>query len=80
MHKEQPSSSVHEEFVRVIDEAAGLKDSCPGEHVAGPRTPKRTTGDAEFDLGAAVFCATTDHSTAKKSKPTTTTKTTEKKH
>ncbi|KAM9848079.1 DNA replication factor Cdt1 [Aulostomus maculatus] len=66
------SSSVHDEFVRVIDEAAGLNI---GESTAGstandppcsPRTPKRTSVDAEFDLGAAVFSASADHSTAKK--------------
>lgn len=72
MHQDPLSSTVHEEFVRVIDEAAGLKDSVPGEKLASPRTPKRTSGDAEFDLGAAVFCATTDHSSAKKSRPTDT--------
>uniref|UniRef100_A0A673C218 Chromatin licensing and DNA replication factor 1 n=2 Tax=Sphaeramia orbicularis TaxID=375764 RepID=A0A673C218_9TELE len=62
-------SSVHEEFVRVIDEAAGLKEGESGEHTftpPSPRTPKRTSADAEFDLGAAVFSATADHSSAKK--------------
>lgn len=65
------SSSIHEEFVRVIDEAAGLNH---GETVSNtgkqspssPWTPKRSSTDAEFDLGAAVFSATADHSTAKK--------------
>lgn len=66
------SSTVHEEFLRVIDEAAGLHDDqsaeSHGEKVSSPgsRTPKRTSTDAEFDLGAAVFSATADHSTAKK--------------
>ncbi|KAM7408071.1 hypothetical protein PAMA_001970 [Pampus argenteus] len=66
------SSAVHEEFVRVIDEAAGLKEAeHAGSHTAkdgpgSPRTPKRTSADAEFDLGAAVFSASADHSTAKK--------------
>ncbi|XP_018548990.1 DNA replication factor Cdt1 [Lates calcarifer] len=66
------SSSVHEEFVRVIDEAAGLNDGESAvSHTAedfhpSPRTPKRTSVDAEFDLGAAVFSATANHSTAKK--------------
>ncbi|XP_039994243.1 DNA replication factor Cdt1 [Xiphias gladius] len=66
------SSSVHEEFVRVIDEAAGLKDgesavsSTAKVSPASPRTPKRTSAGAEFDLGAAVQSATADHSTAKK--------------
>ncbi|XP_072292412.1 DNA replication factor Cdt1 [Eucyclogobius newberryi] len=69
-HKEPLSSSIHEEFVRVIDEAAGLKDPCVEGLAASPRTPKRTSGDAEFDLGTAVFSATTDHSTAKKSRAT----------
>ncbi|XP_040905993.1 DNA replication factor Cdt1 [Toxotes jaculatrix] len=66
------SSSIHEEFVRVIDEAAGLNHEessiCDAAKHApsSPRTPKRTSADAEFDLGAAVFSATADHSTAKK--------------
>ncbi|KAK2848625.1 hypothetical protein Q5P01_008459 [Channa striata] len=66
------SSSVHEEFVRVIDEAAGLRDggstgsASTKETPSSPRTPKRSSTDAEFDLGAAVFSATADHSTAKK--------------
>lgn len=61
-------SSVHEEFARVIDEAVGLNE---GESAVGikdspscTRTPTRTS--AEFGLGAAVFSATADHSTAKK--------------
>lgn len=62
--------SVHEEFVRVIDEAVGLNEGKPGvgteDSPTRPRTPKRTS--AEFDLGAAVFSATADHSTAKKSR------------
>ncbi|XP_019959134.2 DNA replication factor Cdt1 isoform X1 [Paralichthys olivaceus] len=73
-NKEAPlcSSSVHEEFVRVIDEAAGLNDGeSTGSNAAtrppsSPRTPKRTSADAQFDLGAAVLSATADHSTAKK--------------
>ncbi|XP_026165717.1 DNA replication factor Cdt1 [Mastacembelus armatus] len=66
------SSSVHEEFVRVIDEAAGLNDaqaansSTVKELPSSPRTPKRTSAEAQFDLSAAVFSATADHSTAKK--------------
>lgn len=66
-------SNVREEFVRVIDEAVGLNDgdsafiSNTGKASASsPRTPKRSSADAEFDLGAAVFSATADHSTAKK--------------
>lgn len=69
-HKEELlCSSVHEEFVRVIDEAAGLKDGHTGEHISSPPNHKRTFGDAEFDLGAAVFSTNTGHSTAKKSRP-----------
>ncbi|XP_044068944.1 DNA replication factor Cdt1 isoform X1 [Siniperca chuatsi] len=66
------SSSVHEEFVRVIDEAVGLNDgqsaisSTAKDSPSSPRTPTRTSADTEFDLGAAVFSATADHSTAKK--------------
>nr|XP_046257623.1 DNA replication factor Cdt1 [Scatophagus argus] len=62
--------SVHEEFVRVIDEAVGLNDAASTisnkDSPSSPRTPKRTSADSEFDLGAAVFSATADHSTAKK--------------
>ncbi|KAG7512676.1 hypothetical protein JOB18_036925 [Solea senegalensis] len=65
------SASVHEEFVRVVDEAAGInneKSTAVGNTDANPppslRTPKRTS--AEFDLGSAVFSATAEHSTAKK--------------
>lgn len=57
-HKDLPSSSVHEEFVRVVDEAAGLNG---GASTVGsknsPRTPKRTLDGAS---------STTDASTAKK--------------
>lgn len=59
------SSSIHEEFVRVIEEAAGLNDA---ETVGGkgapscPRTPKRNSAE----LGGALSSATVDHSTAKK--------------
>lgn len=65
-------ASVHEEFVRVIDEAAGLSEGesavSKKDVYSSPRTPKRTS--AEFDLGAAVFSATADHSTAKKRRQT----------
>ncbi|KAI4812582.1 hypothetical protein KUCAC02_023957 [Chaenocephalus aceratus] len=65
------SSSVHEEFVRMIDEASELD---PGSCVvnpakdfpSSPRTPKRTSADTGFDLGSVLFSATADHSTAKK--------------
>ncbi|XP_035519484.1 DNA replication factor Cdt1 [Morone saxatilis] len=65
------SSSIHEEFVRVIDEAVGLNEredtgDTAKDSPSSPRTPKRTSAEAEFDLGAAVFSATADHSTAKK--------------
>ncbi|CAN9500177.1 unnamed protein product [Ophioblennius macclurei] len=50
------SSAVHDEFVRVVDEAAGLTQvqRDPGS----PRTPKRTSAEADFDLGSAVFSTT----------------------
>ncbi|KAK5881911.1 hypothetical protein CesoFtcFv8_020549 [Champsocephalus esox] len=65
------SSSVHEEFVRMIDEASELD---PGSCVvnpakdspSSPRTPKRTSADTDFDLGSVLFSAIADHSTAKK--------------
>lgn len=66
------SSFVHEEFVRVIDEAAGPNEgkasisNIAKDSPSSPRTPKRTSVDSEFDLGAAVFSATAEHSTAKK--------------
>ncbi|XP_072247632.1 DNA replication factor Cdt1 isoform X2 [Leuresthes tenuis] len=66
------SSLVHEEFVRVIDEAVGLNEvECVGSKPAegfpsSPRTPKRSSADAEFDLGAAVFSVTVDRCTTKK--------------
>lgn len=60
------SSSVHEEFVSVIDEAVGLQEEEVVKDVPPcPRTPKRSSV-TEFDLGAGVFSATADHSTAKK--------------
>uniref|UniRef100_G3NCT9 CDT1 Geminin-binding domain-containing protein n=1 Tax=Gasterosteus aculeatus aculeatus TaxID=481459 RepID=G3NCT9_GASAC len=62
------SSSVRDEFVRVIDEAAELNDgrSTAKDPPSGPRTPKRAPAETQFDLGAAVFSATANHSTAKK--------------
>ncbi|KAL1007144.1 hypothetical protein UPYG_G00082650 [Umbra pygmaea] len=71
-------NSVHEEFLRVIDEAASVDHVDNGRGVlaksepekqtllSSPRTPKRTSADAEFDLGSAVFSATAEHTTAKK--------------
>uniref|UniRef100_A0A3B4YK17 Chromatin licensing and DNA replication factor 1 n=1 Tax=Seriola lalandi dorsalis TaxID=1841481 RepID=A0A3B4YK17_SERLL len=69
-NKDVCSSHVHEEFLRVIDEAAGLSDgqssftNTTKVLPSSPRTPKRSS--AEFDLGAPVPSATADHSTAKK--------------
>ncbi|KAM8858660.1 DNA replication factor Cdt1 [Spinachia spinachia] len=66
------SSSVHEEFVRVIDEAVELNSGVgttrdtAKDPPSGPRTPKRASAETQFDLGAAVFSATANHSTAKK--------------
>ncbi|MEQ2185500.1 hypothetical protein GOODEAATRI_018810 [Goodea atripinnis] len=57
------SSAVHEEFVRVINEAAGLINdgesvsTKPSKDLSSPRTPKRSSTDAGLDLGAAVFLA-----------------------
>ncbi|XP_014846580.1 PREDICTED: DNA replication factor Cdt1 isoform X2 [Poecilia mexicana] len=65
-------SPVREEFVRVVDEAAGLSNdrqsasSRPDTDPASPRTPKRSSAEAEFDLGAAVFSATVEHSSVKR--------------
>ncbi|CAB1339507.1 unnamed protein product [Coregonus sp. 'balchen'] len=71
-------NSVQEEFWRVIDEATSVdkvesvsgvlarSDSEKQTLLSSPRTPKRTSADAEFDLGSAVFSTTTEHSTAKK--------------
>ncbi|XP_074531172.1 DNA replication factor Cdt1 [Halichoeres trimaculatus] len=66
------SSSIHEEFVRVVDEAVAQNGGDPESsdprkiHLSSPRTPKRSSADGGFDLGAAVFSATATHSTAKK--------------
>lgn len=58
-HKDLPSSSVHEEFVRVVDEAAGLNGGASNVgSESSPRTPKRA-----LSAGAS---STTDASTAKK--------------
>lgn len=71
------SSSVHEEFVRVIDEAVGsnnetstLNNNNDSKHASSPRTPKRSS--AEFDIGAGVTTAAAEHSTAKKRRQTET--------
>lgn len=66
------SPSIHEEFLRVIDEVAGVNGQdvavshTPSDSPTSPRTPKRTSAEAEFDIGAAVFSTTANHSTAKK--------------
>lgn len=59
------SSPVHEEFVRVIDEAVRLDDGGSVGNKDAPRTPKQTSS-TELDLCSAVFSATAGHSTAKK--------------
>lgn len=67
--------TVQEEFLRVIDEAVSAPDHAEGKTVPrgsdnapeSPRTPKRTSAEAEFDLSSAVFSSATEqHSTAKK--------------
>ncbi|XP_029927044.1 DNA replication factor Cdt1 [Myripristis murdjan] len=66
------SPSIHEEFLRVIDEVAGVNGQevpvsrTPSDSPTSPRTPKRTSAEAQFDIGAAVFSTTANHSTAKK--------------
>ncbi|CDQ78023.1 unnamed protein product [Oncorhynchus mykiss] len=71
-------NSVQEEFWRVIDEATSVNkvesvsavlartNSEKQTIFSSPRTPKRTSTDAEFDLGSAVFSATAEHKIAKK--------------
>ncbi|MEQ2303747.1 replication licensing factor Cdt1 [Ameca splendens] len=57
------SSAVHEEFVQIINEAAGLINdgesvsTKPSKDPSSPRTPKRSSADAGLDLGAAVLLA-----------------------
>ncbi|XP_060767969.1 DNA replication factor Cdt1 isoform X3 [Neoarius graeffei] len=75
--KSAPLGSVQEEFLRVIAEAVSAPDHAedrteprgsgkPGP-LQSPRTPKRTSTEAQFDLCSAVFpSATEQHSTAKK--------------
>ena len=59
-------SAVHEEFIRVIDEATAVDGGSPGAAFSPPRTPKRTSADAEFDLGAALFCSSAEHGSTEK--------------
>ncbi|KAF4094393.1 hypothetical protein AMELA_G00014560 [Ameiurus melas] len=77
--------SVQEEFLRVIDEAVSAPDHAEGSAESrssgkpgppdSPRTPKRTSTEAEFDLCSAVFSSATEqHSTAKKRLRVTTAK------
>ncbi|XP_008279720.1 DNA replication factor Cdt1 [Stegastes partitus] len=69
-HASRCPSSVREEFVRVIDEVVGLTDGQPAvsntTKPSSPRTPKRTSADAQ----CAVEAASSEHSTAKKRRPT----------
>lgn len=74
-HKDQPPvrlSSVHREFVRVIDEATGgdnvEKTGVDKDSPACPRTPKRDSSKVEQQLpgGDASSSATADHSAAKR--------------
>ncbi|KAG5269961.1 hypothetical protein AALO_G00187080 [Alosa alosa] len=71
------SSCVQEEFLRVINEAVSTKNDGRSKEtrntedgkqdiLASPQTPKRTSTEAEFDLGSAVFSSTAEHSSAKK--------------
>ncbi|XP_036439785.1 DNA replication factor Cdt1 [Colossoma macropomum] len=70
----EPLSGVHEEFLRVIAEAVAAEPGAESGKVelqqpeaATPRTPKRSSDEAEFDLSSAVFASATEqHSTAKK--------------
>lgn len=75
-HSEQ-LRSVQEEFLRVIDEAVCAPDHAEGRTEplgsdkpappASPRTPKRTSAEADFNLCSALFSSATEqHSTAKK--------------
>ncbi|XP_072527100.1 DNA replication factor Cdt1 [Salminus brasiliensis] len=76
-------SGVQEEFLRVIAEAVAADPACDRLEPAAesgkasvefqqpeavtPRTPKRRSAEAEFDLSTAVFTSATEqHSTAKK--------------
>ena len=72
------SSCVQEEFLRVINEAVSTKNEGRSKemqsteegkldkHLTSPESPKRTSSEAEFDLGSAVFSSTAEHSSAKK--------------
>ncbi|XP_037390501.1 DNA replication factor Cdt1 [Pygocentrus nattereri] len=70
----EPLGGVHEEFLRVIAEAVAAEPGAESGKVelqqpeaATPRTPKRSSDEAEFDLSSAVFASATEqHSTAKK--------------
>ncbi|XP_063044780.1 DNA replication factor Cdt1 [Engraulis encrasicolus] len=65
------SSSVQEEFLRVINEAVSTSDEAKFTEDkvdihASPKTPKRRSTEVEFDLGSAVFTTAEQHSSAKK--------------
>jgi len=65
------SSSVQEEFLRVISEAVSTNDEArftedKVDIHASPKTPKRRSSEVEFDLGSAVFTTAEQHSSAKK--------------
>ncbi|XP_036400095.1 DNA replication factor Cdt1 [Megalops cyprinoides] len=50
--------------LKVATDAASAEP--PEQTLRSPRTPKRRSSEAEFDLGSAVFSATAGHSSAKK--------------
>ncbi|KAL7833421.1 hypothetical protein AOLI_G00283810 [Acnodon oligacanthus] len=70
----EPLGGVHEEFLRVIAEAVAAEPGAESGKAelqqpepTTPRTPKRSSDEAEFDLSSAVFASATEqHSTAKK--------------
>lgn len=76
--QEEQLRSAQEEFLRVIDEAVSAPEHAggrteprasdkPAPPPESPRTPKRTSAEAEFDLCSTVFSSATEqHSTAKK--------------
>uniref|UniRef100_A0A3P8WNL5 Chromatin licensing and DNA replication factor 1 n=1 Tax=Cynoglossus semilaevis TaxID=244447 RepID=A0A3P8WNL5_CYNSE len=63
------SSSVHEEFVRVIDEAVGSNNETSS---LNNNNDSKHRSSAEFDIGAGVTTAAAEHSTAKKRRQTET--------
>ncbi|XP_056147609.1 DNA replication factor Cdt1 [Lampris incognitus] len=86
--KPASSNSVHEEFLRVIEEASGTHGGQTKNAAATPsrlRTQKRPSADAgceAIDLGATMLSTTTEHSTPKRRRlevKTNTTRIAEKK-